>query len=299
VSSTNATVLITGETGTGKELLARAIHNMSPRKERPLVKVNCASLPSNLIESELFGHEKGAFTGAHRQKIGRFELAHGGTIFLDEIGELEIEVQTRLLRVLQEGEYERVGGTRTIKVDVRIIAATNRDLEKAIDEKRFRSDLYYRLNVFPIHSPPLRERIEDIPGLVTFFVHKYAPKMGKKIETIPQTTLEILQRYSWPGNIRELENIIERSLIISKNSKLILADCFERKNTNTEHQQIETLQAIERNHILKALDATRWRVSGNHGAAKILDINPKTLHSRMLKLGIKNKKSTADIIDKS
>ncbi len=290
VAVTDSTVLILGETGTGKELLARAIHNLSPRKDRALVKVNCAALPANLIESELFGHEKGSFTGAIARKIGRFELANGGTIFLDEIGDLPLELQSKLLRVLQEGELERVGGTNTIKVHVRVIAATNRELENAMAEGTFREDLYYRLNVFPISSPPLRERKEDIPALVKFFIQKHGPKLRKQIETVPKNVMETLKGYHWPGNVRELENIIERSLIHSQGDQLTLGDHFRQAVVRTPgKKEIRTLAERQREDILEALEATSWRVSGKRGAADILGLKPTTLEARMKKLEIKRK----------
>ena len=290
VAITDATVLILGETGTGKELLARAVHNISRRNKRPLVKVNCAALPANLIESELFGHEKGAFTGALMRKIGRFELANGGTIFLDEIGELPIELQTKLLRVLQEGEFERLGNSQTINVDVRVIAATNIDIEKAVEEGKFRADLYYRLNVFPIMIPSLKERREDIPILVNHFVNKYGKKLGRKIESIPQRSMDAFERYDWPGNIRELENIIERSVIISTGKKLQTGDWLPKSNKANSIAHIFTLEELERNHILEVLDLVGWRVSGDKGAARMLDIKPTTLEARMKKLGIQRNK---------
>jgi formate hydrogenlyase transcriptional activator len=287
VAKTDATVLVLGESGTGKELLSRAVHNISHRKNRPLVKINCASLPANLIESELFGHEKGAFTGAIARKSGRFELADGGTIFLDEIGELPIELQSKLLRVLQEGEFERVGGTKTIKVNVRIIAATNRDLENEVAEGKFRPDLYYRLNVFPIHSIPLRERKEDIPLLVKHFVDKYSGQMGKQITNISKRVITALQSYHWPGNIRELENIIERALIISQDQKLDLGSWMGKKEVHKNDDGLVTLKEYERAYILQVLNNTTWRVSGARGAAEVLGMKPTTLESRMKKLGIK------------
>ncbi len=287
VASTDATVLILGETGTGKELVARAIHSISTRPDHPLVKVNCAALPANLIESELFGHERGAFTGALARKIGRFELADGGTIFLDEIGDLPPDLQVKLLRVLQEGEFERLGNPKTIKVDVRVIAATNRNLEQAIENGRFREDLFYRLNVFPIHIPPLRERKEDIPLLVNHFVQKYSSKVGKRIETVSQKVSEHLQAYHWPGNVRELENIIERAVIISRGTQLELGDWFSQEKAPSDVSQVATLEEVERAHITKALQFTRWRVSGAKGAAEILGMNPYTLVSRMKKLAIR------------
>jgi PAS domain S-box-containing protein len=286
VATTDTTVLILGETGTGKELLARAVHNLSLRKERPLVKVNCAALPANLIESELFGHEKGAFTGAVARKAGRFELADGGTLFLDEVGDLPLELQSRLLRVLQEGEFERVGGITTLKVDVRLIAATNRNLEKLLEEGCFREDLYYRLNVFPIKSVPLRERKEDIPTLVSHFINKFQPKLGKTIESIPKNAMALFRAYQWPGNVRELENIIERSIILSPGKELTIEDCLARDTPPSADSGLTTMEEVERNHITTILQKTGWRVSGERGAAKILNLNPNTLGSRMKKLGI-------------
>ena len=286
VAATDATVLILGETGTGKELIARAVHSLSHRRDRPLVKVNCAALPANLIESELFGHEKGAFTGALSKKIGRFELADGGTIFLDEIGELPLDLQVKLLRVLQEGEFERLGNPQTIRVNARIITATNRELEEAVTEGNFREDLFYRLNVFPILLPPLRERTDDIPLLVKHFVQKYSKKVGKHIDIVPQKAMDILQEYYWPGNVRELENVIERTVILSHGSRLELGDWFTQKDPPSELVELATLEAIERTHIIKILEFTHWRVSGKKGAAKILNLHPQTLVSRMRKLGI-------------
>jgi len=287
VAATDATVLILGETGTGKELIARAVHNLSSRKDRSLVKVNCAALPANLIESELFGHEKGAFTGALTQKIGRFELADKGTIFLDEIGELPLDLQVKLLRVLQEGEFERLGNPKTLHVDVRVIAATNRDLEQAIVNGTFREDLYYRLNVVPIQIPPLRDRKDDIPLLVKHFIQKYSKKVGKHIETVPQKVMQILQEYHWPGNVRELENIIERAVILSHGSRLVLGDWFAEKSPDDDLSNLASLEEIERAHIQKVLTFTQWRVSGENGAAMILNMHPQTLFSRMKKLGIR------------
>ncbi|GAB4032447.1 sigma-54-dependent transcriptional regulator [Spirosoma gilvum] len=286
VAPTNTTVLILGESGTGKELLARAVHNLSGRRNRSLVKINCAVLPATLIESELFGHEKGAFTGATGQKIGRFELADGGTIFLDEIGEMPIELQAKLLRVLQEGEFERVGGSKTLKVNVRVIAATNRNLEKEVMEGRFREDLFYRLNVFPIQSLPLRDRKEDIPLLVQHFCAKHGPGIGRRIDSIGQDVIDALMSYNWPGNIRELENIVERSLIISPGRKLELGDWLSRRSTLDKKLSPITLEECERAHILSILEMTRWKVSGKSGAAAILDVIPTTLESKMKKLGI-------------
>jgi predicted ATPase/transcriptional regulator of aromatic amino acid metabolism/tRNA A-37 threonylcarbamoyl transferase component Bud32 len=287
VAGTDSTVLITGETGTGKELVARAIHNHSRRRERPLVSVNCGAISSGLVESELFGHERGAFTGALSRKIGRFELADGGTLFLDEIGDLTLDLQVKLLRVLQEGELERVGGTKTIKVDVRVLAATHDNLEQAVEEGRFRADLYYRLNVFPIQVPPLRDRKEDIAVLVRHFVLKYAARLGKQIQHIPKQTLDALSAYDWPGNIRELANICERSVIVSRGSTLELGDWIApRGATGPAITGVNTLRETERHQILAALEETRWRVSGPSGAAIRLGLKPTTLEARMKKLGI-------------
>ena len=286
VASTDASVLILGESGTGKELIARAIHNLSLRKDRALVKVNCAALPATLIESELFGHEKGAFTGALSQRAGRFELADKGTIFLDEIGEMPIELQTKLLRVLQEGEFERLGNPKTNKVDVRVIAATNKDLGNAIAEGSFREDLYYRLNVFPLEMPSLRERKEDIPLLVQHFCLKHGSKLGKKIGSIPQKGMDALMNYQWPGNVRELENVIERAVIITKGQKLDLGDSLPEAIGIPQSDKITTLAESERSQILKAMEKTNWRVSGEKGAAKLLGMKRTTLEARMKKLGI-------------
>ncbi|MCD4681917.1 MAG: sigma-54 dependent transcriptional regulator, partial [Bacteroidales bacterium] len=260
VAATDSTVLLEGETGTGKELFAAAIHNKSKRKDKPYIKVNCASLPAALIESELFGHEKGAFTGAIQKQIGRFELANGGTIFLDEIGEIPIELQSKLLRVLQEGEFERIGNPKTIKVNVRIIAATNRNLEEHIDKKLFRKDLYYRINVYPITIAPLRDRISDIPLLVKHFVEQFNHKMGKNIKRISQKTIKQLQAYSWPGNIRELENIIERAVILSTSSSLVIEQLL--KPDFEEDNKFLPLAEFERQYIIKVLEKTYWRVDG-------------------------------------
>ena len=286
VAPTDSTALITGETGTGKELIARAIHNLSPRKDKPLVKVNCAAIPAGLIESELFGHEKGAFTGALTKKMGRFELADKGTIFLDEIGELPLDLQSKLLRVLQEGEFERVGGTQTFKMNVRVIAATNRNLEQLSRTGQYRPDLYYRLNVFPIHLPALREREGDIPLLAQYFVRKFATNLGKKIDRIPERMFTTLQRYPWPGNIRELEHVIERAVILSEGPELEPIDWLSPSNQKRDMIQTLTLEEMERQHIRDILEQTSWRVSGEKGAAKILGLNPTTLEARMKKLGI-------------
>lgn len=286
VAGTDSTVLLTGETGTGKELIARAIHKLSGRKNNLLVKVNCAALPSGLIESELFGHEKGAFTGALSRKIGRFELADGGTIFLDEIGDLPLELQSKLLRVLQEGEFDRVGGTVTLKSDVRVIAATNLELETAVQEKRFRPDLYYRINIFPIRVPPLRERKEDISLLARHFVMEHSNKMGKQVEKIPKATMDALIAYAWPGNIRELNNVIERAVILSQGSRLELGDWLPKASVTPSGSKVLNLEDLERQHIAEILEMSGWRVSGSNGAAKILGIKPTTLESKMKRLGI-------------
>ena len=287
VAETDATVLITGETGTGKELIARAIHNISSRRRRPLLKINCAALPANLIESELFGHERGAFTGAMERKIGRFELADGGTVFLDEIGELPVELQAKLLRVLQEGEFERVGNSKTMKVNVRVLSATNRNLETAIEKKEFRSDLYYRLNVFPIHCPPLRERKEDIPFLIKHFCQKFEHKIGKKVTSIPSKVMDALTAYNWPGNIRELENVIERAMILSRNGVIQYGDWLPMaKEIHSAKSKLLRLDDVEKEHIIEVLRQTHWKISGEKGAAKILGLNATTLEARMKKLGI-------------
>ncbi len=289
VAATDSTVLILGETGSGKELIARAIHRLSPRHTRPLIKVNCVALPAGLVESELFGHEKGAFTGALYKKIGRFELAHQGTIFLDEVGDIPRETQVKLLRVLQEQEFERVGGTQTIKVDVRVIVATNLDLETAVAQQTFRADLFYRLNVFPVPVPPLRERPEDIPILVRYFVGKYTKKMNKRIESISQATMDRLTGYSWPGNVRELENVIERAVILCAGPVLEIAEKALSAPSAAVGSPARpmTLEEMERDYILKVLQQTRWVIGGEAGAAKILSLHPNTLRSRLLKLGIK------------
>ncbi len=286
VAPTDANVLILGESGTGKELLARAVHSLSKRNGRPLVKVNCAALPANLIESELFGHEKGAFTGAFNKKIGRFELADGGTIFLDEVGEIPIELQPKLLRVLQEGEFERLGNPRSTKVNVRIIAATNRDLESAIEKGEFREDLYYRLNVFPVQVPPLRDRKEDIPLLAQHFVRKFSQKLDKPISVITKKVINELTSYPWPGNIRELENIIERAVIVSQGKKLDLGNTSLDSGKKRKKNEFCTLRELEREHILKTLRHTNWKVSGKGGAAELLGLKRTTLEARMNKLDI-------------
>ncbi|OLB02245.1 MAG: Fis family transcriptional regulator [Nitrospirae bacterium 13_2_20CM_62_7] len=286
VAPTDSTVLIQGETGTGKELIARAIHNLSGRRERTFVKMNCAAIPTGLLESELFGHEKGAFTGAIASKVGRFELAHQGTLFLDEIGDIPLELQSKLLRVLQEQEFERLGSTKTIRVDIRLVAATNHDLAAMVADKQFRNDLYYRLNVFPIVSPPLRGRQEDIPQLVRYFAQKFARRMNKHIETIPTDTMTVLSRYHWPGNVRELENLIERAVILSQGTELHVP-LPELKATAIEGTSfVTTLEAAEREHIVRALQAAKWIIGGPSGAAVKLGMKRTTLQSRMQKLGI-------------
>jgi formate hydrogenlyase transcriptional activator len=289
VAGTDSTVLVTGETGTGKELVVRAIHGLSGRKNKILVKVNCAALPSSVIESELFGHEKGAFTGALTRRVGRFELANGGTLFLDEVGDLPLELQAKLLRVLQEGEFERVGGTQTLKVDVRLVTATNRNLHAAVEEERFRADLFYRLNVFPIAIPPLRERVDDVPRLTRHFAMIYASKMGKSIGTISDQVLGKLTAYDWPGNVRELQNVIERAVILSTNGRLELDGALAAPVAGTRTKTAvtaRTLEQIERDHILSVLEKTGWRVSGERGAASLLGLKRTTLEARMNKLGI-------------
>ena len=289
VAPMNATVLLLGETGTGKGLIASAIHSRSVRKGRPMITVNCSSLPANLIESELFGRERGAFTGAHDRQIGRFELADGGTIFLDEIGEMPLELQAKLLRVIQDGEFERLGGPRTIKVDVRIIAASNRILEEEIRTGRFREDLFYRLNVFPIMIPPLRQRPDDIPLLVTYFVTKFNKKTGKKIQNVSQETLNTLRDYHWPGNVRELESVIERAIITSQGTTLEVVDRLElsRKTVGMVGQDVRDLAEMEQHHILQVLQQTGWRIEGKDGAALLLGLNPSTLRARIRKYGIR------------
>jgi len=289
VASQHATVLLLGETGTGKGLVARAIHIRSARNERPMITVNCTAMPANLIESELFGREKGAFTGAHARQVGRFELANGGTIFLDEIGEMPMELQCKLLRVIQDGEFERLGSPHTTKVDVRIIAASNRNLEEAVRAGRFREDLFYRLNVFPITIPPLRLREDDIPLLVNYFVAKFNKKIGKKIVRVSPETISALQGYHWPGNVRELENVIERAIITSPGPDLQVLDRFETF-TKTEAQtgeEVKSLVDLEQDHIRQVLEITGWRIEGTRGAAVRLGLNPSTLRARMRKYGIR------------
>jgi len=302
VAPTDSTVLICGETGTGKELIARAIHDLSPRRANAFVKLNCAAIPTGLLESELFGHEKGAFTGAIAQRIGRFEVANGGTIFLDEIGEIPLELQTKLLRVLQEREFERLGSSRTLQTDARLIAATNRNLEAMVSEQKFRSDLYFRINVFPLQIPPLRERADDIPLLVRHFTQQFSRHMRRTIGTIPSATMDALCRYHWPGNIRELQNVIERGVILSMGPELDLdvADLQPLKASHVEERSAPpdsaarrglraTLDETERQQILNALAQCNWVVAGPRGAAALLGMKRSTLHLRMRKLGISHR----------
>jgi transcriptional regulator with GAF, ATPase, and Fis domain len=292
VAETDATVLIIGETGTGKELIARAIHQSGQRSRRPFITLNCAALSENLVESELFGHEPGSFTGADRQREGRFELADGGTIFLDEISELSLEVQAKLLRVLQEAKFERVGGSKMLSVDVRIIAATNRDLQQEIIAGRFRADLFYRLNVYPITVPPLRDRKEDIPLLVEYFVGRLSHRIRKVIRRIPSSTMDQLVAYEWPGNVRELKNVVERAIITSQAAELHLPEALGRRMNipqvpvNPDNGDLPTLAYVERKYITHVLQSTGWRISGPKGAAKTLNLNPSTLRYRIKKLGI-------------
>jgi len=292
VAPTDSTVLIRGDTGTGKELMARAIHNLSPRRARSLVKVNCGAIPANLVESELFGHEKGSFTGALQRRIGRFELADGGTIFLDEVGELPLDAQVKLLRVLQEREVERVGSGHSTKVDVRVIAATNRDLHAAVKAGSFRADLLYRLNVFPIEVPPLSARASDIPFLVNQFVVKFSSKIGKKIDGVSHVTMDRLMTYAWPGNIRELENVIERATILAKGSMLQIDDILLHGNSAPLLPVADSLEEVERAHILRVLGDVGWVIEGKQGAAARLGLHPNTLRSRLQKLGIKKSRPT-------
>jgi formate hydrogenlyase transcriptional activator len=289
VAATDVTVLILGETGTGKDLVARAIHQLSSRRERSLVKLNCAAIPAGLLESELFGHEKGAFTGAISQKIGRLELAHQGTFFLDEVGDLPLELQPKLLRAIQEKEFERLGGTRTIPVDARLVAATNRDLSKMVEEREFRSDLYYRLRVFPITIPALRERREDIPALVNYFVSKHARSMNRKIETVPNEVMKALIRWDWPGNIRELENFIERAVILSKGPALRVPLAELELPAGTSESDDATLHTSQKDHILRILRETKGVIAGPGGAAARLGLKRTTLNSKLKKLGIERK----------
>ena len=295
VAATDSTVLLLGETGTGKELLARAIHQLSPRRERSLIKVNCGAIPTSLVDSELFGHERGAFTGALQRRVGRFELAHNGTLFLDEVGELPPESQTRLLRVMQEQEFERVGGSQPIRVDVRLIAATNRDLDAEVAAGRFRADLYYRLNVFPARVPPLRERKDDIPHLVRHFIAHHQRKLGKPIDGVSKEGLDRLLRYAWPGNVRELQNVVERACVLAHGPVITIPDnLVEGAVTTTTSHSIMTLDEAERTHIKRALEASGGTIHGSRGAALLLGINPNTLRSRMEKLGLLEPKRRRD-----
>ncbi len=292
VAPTDSTVLLLGETGTGKELIARAIHDLSPRSARPLVRVNCGAIPANLVESELFGHEKGSFTGALAKRIGRFELADGGTIFLDEIGELPLDAQVKLLRVLQEREFERIGSGRSTTVDIRVIAATNRDLGTAVKSGSFRADLLYRLNVFPIELPPLRNRPSDIPLFVRTFTERFSKKFGKQLDQISQPIMDRLLRYAWPGNVRELENVIERAAILSRGPLLQIDDGLLPSNHASDPIAVGTLEEVERAHILRVLQEVDWVVEGKQGASIKLGLHPNTLRSRMQKLGIKKPRPT-------
>jgi len=298
VAPTDSTVLLLGETGTGKEIIARAILNVSSRSNRPFVKLNCAAIPSGLLESELFGHEKGAFTGAVSQKIGRFELANGGTLFLDEVGDIPLELQPKLLRVLQEQEFERLGSTRTVHVDVRLIAATNRDLEQMVAEKQFREDLYFRLNVFPIRIPPLRERSEDTSLLVQYYVDKYSQRMNKRIDVIPEETMAALCRYSWPGNIRELQNLIERAVIMTPGNVLQIQASDLQESNRTLSNMAGTLEDVERQRILQALREAGAVIGGPHGAAVRLGLKRTTLLSKMQKLGISRNTNYTPLTEK-
>jgi formate hydrogenlyase transcriptional activator len=285
VAATDSTVLVLGETGTGKELLARAIHRMGPRFKQPLVVVNCAAIPHTLVESELFGHVKGAFTGAAGKKVGRFELAHKSTIFLDEVGELDPPIQAKLLRVLQEGKFEQLGSSKTLSVDVRVIAATNRNLEQAVAEGTFRNDLFYRLNVFPLTLPPLRDRTEDIPLLVAGFVEEFCEKMGKRVDQVSRRSMEALMVHPWPGNVRELRNVVERAMIMARSSTIEIP--LPEVRTSPGQAALNTLADVERAHVLSVLNRTGWKIRGENGAAEILDLKPTTLESRIARLGLK------------
>jgi formate hydrogenlyase transcriptional activator len=287
VAPTDSTVLIVGETGTGKELIARALHNLGSRREQPFIKVNCAAIPTGLLESELFGHERGAFTSAISQRIGRFELAQMGTLFLDEVGDIPLELQPKLLRVLQEREFERLGSTRTLHVDIRLVAATSRKLAQMVEDREFRSDLYYRLNVFPINVPPLRDRREDISLLTWHFVKKYGQQMNKSIDRIPEEIIRTLSQYHWPGNIRELQNVIEHAVILTQGKTLTVPlEMLERPSSTTHANHAATLKEVERQHILRTLGETRWAIGGPRGAAARLGVPRTTLIYKMQKLGI-------------
>ena len=287
VAPTDSTVLIQGETGTGKELIAHAIHNLSSRKTQPFIKINCSAIPASLLESELFGHEKGAFTGAVAQRIGRFEMANNGTIFLDEIGDIPLELQPKLLRVLQEQEFERLGNSKTLHVNVRVVAATNRALETMIEERQFRSDLYYRLNIFPLALPALRERLEDVPILAQYFLNKYSQQLKKQINIIPEEALHAFVRYSWPGNVRELQNVIERAVILSQGNVLSVSKDELNVPIKVIEPATKTLEEVEREHIMQVLEFTNWVIGGLNGAAARLGLKRTTLHCRMEKLGIR------------
>ena len=289
VAPTPSTVLLMGETGTGKEVMAQAIHNLSPRQQRQMIRVSCAAIPTALIESELFGRERGAYTGALSRQIGRFEAAHESTLFLDEIGELPMEIQVKLLRALQERVIERLGSTNSIKIDVRIIAATNRNLEEAVRNKTFREDLFYRLNVFPIMVPPLRDRVEDIPALVWQFIDEFSTTLGKPIESLSRESLRELQRYDWPGNVRELRNVIERAIILATDRHLVVS--APRSGYRAQPQSCMTMNAMEVEHIRGVLESTEWRIRGVGGAAERLGLKPTTLESRMARLGITRKRA--------
>ena len=286
VAPTDATVLLHGETGTGKELMARALHRRSNRHSRPLIKVNCAAISAGLVESELFGHEKGAFTGALQRRVGRFELADGGTILLDEVGELPLETQVKLLRVLQEGEIDRVGSSDTIRVDVRVVAASNRDLGRSVAEGTFRPDLFYRLNVFPIRVPPLRERLEDLPLLVEHFLDSFSRKLGKPLRAVTPESMQWMKRYEWPGNVRELANLLERAAILARGDTVVLANDRGGSSQQPAAGSVQRLEEVDRRHILHVLESSGWRVEGPRGAARLLGLRPSTLRSRMRKLGI-------------
>jgi len=297
VAPTDSTVLIQGETGTGKEMVAQAIHNLSPRRNAPFIKLNCAAIPAGLIESELFGHERGAFTGALTQRIGRFEMAHGGTLFLDEIGDLALDLQVKLLRVIQEQEFERLGSTRSIRVNVRLVAATHRDLVQMVDNKEFRADLYYRLGVFPISLPPLRDRSEDIPALARYFLAKYSERMNKTINTISAETMEALIAYDWPGNIRQLQNFIEHGVIVSEGPVFQPRLALLQSQKKALPKNSKTLDDATREHVLQTLQETKWVVGGRHGAAARLGIARTTLLSKMRRLGIES--ASNEIYNKS
>jgi formate hydrogenlyase transcriptional activator len=298
VAPTDATVLIQGETGTGKELVAQAIHNLSRRRNAPLVKLNCAAIPAGLLESELFGHERGAFTGALAQRIGRFEMANGGTLFLDEIGDMALDLQVKLLRVLQEQEFERLGSTRTTRVNVRLVAATHRDLSQMVDDKELRADLFYRLSVFPISLPPLRDRREDIPALVRHFIAKYSDRMNKVVDVVPSETMDAMAAFDWPGNIRQLQNFIEHGVIVSRGNVFQppLGQLHSEKNSppaNGKSSGLKTLEDATRDHVLQTLEQTKWVVGGRHGAAARLGIARTTLIAKMRRLGIEAASSDA------